>query len=103
MQPDINMNIYDNEGMVVIRFDKEVHEISVTYDVALQIAEEIARKAHAAHLEIEPPQDRSLVADRIRSKLITRITLVVNNLYKRRAKPEYVAAQVVDTVLSEIT
>jgi len=100
-QPDINMQIFENEGMVVLGFSKKVEEISMPPEVARGVAEEIARKAFQGSFG-QYPQQSNMLLEQKRTKLLKRVELILNNLDSRKISRNKIAAQVIDTVLSEI-
>lgn len=100
MKPDLHMDIFQNEGMVVIKFDRKVDEVSITHEVARQIAEEIARKANNAQINLAP--DASILAEKIKGKMITRLTHVIRSSIEKGRLPGYIAESCVDVVFSEV-
>lgn len=99
-EPDINMDIQMNEGMVVIGFNKPVTEISMHTDMAYRIAEEIAKKANSAIMSERP--NAAQLADQIHGKMITRLTHIIRSEMKKGKLPGYIARQCVDVIFSEI-
>lgn len=99
-EPDINVEISQNEGMVVLGFSKPVTEISMHSDMARRIAEEIARKANNADISLTP--NGSILADQIHGKMVTRLTHVIRSGQEKGKLPGYIAQQCVDVVFSEV-
>lgn len=101
MTPDIEMDIGEHDGMVVIKFNKPVTEISIHHDTGRQIAEKIAKSSFSAAYNRQAPKSKSFIAEQIRGKLLQRVSLMIQNLHERNKPPMYIASQVVDTILSE--
>lgn len=99
-EPDVNVEIEQKEGMVVLRFSKPVAEISMHSEMARQIAEEIARKANNADMTLRP--NASILADQIHGKMVTRLTNIIRSEQKKGKLPGYIAQQCVDVIFSEI-
>jgi len=99
-EPDINMDIQMNEGMVVIGFNKPVTEVSMHSEMAYRIAEEIAKKANSAIMSGKP--NAAKLADQIHGKMVTRLTHVIRGEIAKGKLPGYIAQQCVDIIFSEI-
>lgn len=99
---EIRMEIGDRDGMVVIHLAKPTDEITITPEVARQIAETLARSAYSAAYNLQAPENKSKIAERIRGKLLNRITHVIRSLQEQGKPPLYIANHVVDTVMSEM-
>lgn len=103
MSENIQLEIYENEGMVVLRFGKATNEISIMPEMAREVAEEIARKAYEGSVNATSPINRSLIVERLRAKLVVRIDHVIRNLHEKGKSYEYIAQEVTDMVLREVT
>ena len=100
MTPDINMSIDHNEGMIVIKFNKPVDEISFHQETAMRIAEEIAKKANSAFMSQQP--NSATLADQIHGKMITRLTNIIRSMQANNRLPGHIAQECVDTIFSEV-
>ena len=103
MKP-IQMNIFNNAGMVVIKFESPLphNEISIDLTTARQIAEEIAAQANSAQLTVYEEKTGSKLAEQIKGKMITRLTHVIRHAQEKGKLPGYIAQQAVDIIFSEV-
>lgn len=104
MSDPIKMNIFNNAGMVVIKFESPLphNEVSIDSRTARQIAEEIAAQANSAQLTVYEEKTESKLAEQIRGKMITRLTHVIKNSQNKNKLPGYIAQEVVDIIFSEV-
>ena len=102
MSENIPLEVFENEGMVVLRFGRETSEISIMPEMAREVAEEIARKAYEGSITTTSPINRSLIIDRIRAKLVVRFAHVIRNLHEKGKSYEHIAQEVADLALREV-
>jgi len=91
-----------NSGVLlkVIQGTNDLHVVMPSHQ-ALDIAETIAKMAHVA-LTGQVGKDKSVLSEMIHNKINRRVELVVQNLVKKKQKPEYIARQIIDIVLQEV-
>lgn len=92
----------DEGGQVILRFPGSVEWCALDPETARQVGEAIARAAYKAHTGREPEKGRSIISEQVRTRMITRCTHVIRSLQDKGRLPGFIAAEVVDTVLSEV-
>ena len=88
----------ERDGAIILTI-KDAYAI-LTPDQAEDIAETMARYAYAARTGAEP-KTKSIIAERIRAKLLTRCSLVLKGELDKGKKPLHIASTLVDIILSE--
>jgi len=88
--------------MVVLSFPFECTECVLDPETARMAGEALAKAAYHAHTGVKPHEGANILSEQKRGVLINRVKLVINNLQGKQVKPDVLAAQVVDTVLSEV-
>ncbi len=91
--------IGERDGNVILEFPEPVQWASFDTETARQIGEAIAKQAYETRYGIKPAEG-SFLSEQVRHKLITRTKHILRSLEGRH--PEYVASQIVDTVLAEV-
>lgn len=99
-EPDVKLSVNYNEGMVVLGFNKPVREISMHQEMAMQIAEEIAKKANGAFMSQQP--NSGALADQIHGKMIMRLTHIIRSMQEKGRLPGHIARECVDTIFQEV-
>lgn len=108
MSEPIQARVEHNDMVVVIRTTVSTDEIPLYPETALVFAEALARGAY----NIRYGMSRDLVgADNMRSALteiqrkksIARVVIVLTNMRDSTKGPEYWAAQIVDSIFSQIS
>lgn len=94
--------IGDENGQVFLRFQHAVEWIALDPGNALQIGEAIARSAYAARYGKRPQQQDSIISKEVRQRLVNRINVMLTSMASQRRSRAYMAAQIVDTILSEV-
>ena len=95
--------IGERDGLVIMNFPKEVQWAAFDPETARQIGEAIARQAYEIHTGLKADPGRSIISEEKRTRLITRATHVIRSLQDSGKLPGFIAAQVVDTILAEVT
>ena len=106
---DIAIGIGDG-GKVVMRWHQSCNRIDFEPQNAFEIAEGLARTAHKARFGEEPPDDRSYLAQQIKSKLtekvrdrmVIRVANMLGSLRCNDKTDGYIALQIVDSIFAEI-
>ena len=94
----------EREGKVRLEFPKAVQWCELDPETARQVAEQLAKSAYTAHYGRPPPiQHQSLLAEQVRNKLKARATLIIRSMTEQGRKANYIADQVVDQLLKEVT
>lgn len=106
MSVDVALGIQN--GQVLLHWHGARDAITFDPQNAYEMGEAMARAAHKARFGEDPPSDHSYIAgqvraratDELRTKLVTRIALMLRSLEDKDRG--YAARQIVDTVLSEV-
>lgn len=93
----------DRDGLVVISFPEPVRFAAFDPETARQIGEQIAKRAYKIHTGRDADANKSVLADQVRGKLITRATHIARSLQKQGKPPAMIAMNIVDAVLQEVT
>ena len=112
VDPDsvIHCFVNDQEGQVVIGFDRPVRNWVLDPGNAVQIAEAMAKAAWVAHHGKAPPngvdvllqRERHQVTEQLRQRLVNRATHVMRSLVEQKFTPGQAATQLVDLFLQEL-
>ena len=102
MSEPTKVSIGDDSGKVVLKFSRPTENLVMDPENARQIAEGIAKAAYTASTGINPNQKSSIISEQIRMRLITRTTHIIRNLQDKKTLPGRIAAEVVDTILSDV-
>lgn len=94
--------IGERNGQVVLQFHEPIQWAAFDPETARQIGEAIAREAYQIRYGVKPAEGKSVISEEIRMRLMTRATHVIRSLQDKGKLPGYIAAQVVDTILSEV-
>ena len=98
-------------GEVTLQFPHRVGWVSLDPATAVLVAEAMARAGFQIR-NGRPPRDnvdvlhgeiKRRAIDSVRQTMITRCTIILRQLLERGRKPEYMAAEVVDRILQEVT
>lgn len=100
MTEQVQMKVYEKEGMVVLGLPKKMDEISMHPDVAGEVAQEISNCAGRGKLVMMAAG--TPVTDIQYKKITNRVRLVMENLDKRKISRARIAKEVVDIVLAEV-
>lgn len=92
----------DLNGHVVMTFPKPVQWVSWSPETAGQIGEAMARSAYKIKTGIDNVNGGSVINKEIRNRLLTRATHVIRSMQEQGRMPGYIAAEVVDLILSEV-
>ena len=94
--------IGERDGNVILSFPDSVQWCALDPETARQVGEAIAKEAYHIHTGIKAG-DKSVINEAVRGRLITNITHIIRSEQDKKKLPGYIAALVVDTVLSEVT
>jgi len=95
----MKLEVEEHFGTVVLRFGDGDHAI-LKPEEAVDIGTTLVRYAHHIQTGLDAP-DKSIIATKIRDKLVPRCSLVMKNLYDRNKGHVYIANEIVDICLSE--
>ena len=95
--------IGEQDGQVMLMFPKPIQWLALDPENARQIAEQIARSAYAAHTGMTPLNQKSYVSENIRVMLNARVTMIIRSLNEQGKSPDWIAREVIDRVLAEVT
>ena len=87
---------------VVIKLPPGKDWIAIDPDVAARVAEELIFCTMACGVKVVIPQEKKVLTPIQRSAIENRVALVYRNLTDRKAKPEYIAKQLIDIVMREM-
>ena len=88
----------ERDGRVVLQFPGAVEWVALDPQNAADVGEAMARCAHGIAYGSKPP--RSALSANVRKRLIARVQITLRSLQGQ--SPAYVAATLVDAVLSEV-
>lgn len=94
--------IGERNGQVVLQFPNAVQWAAFDPEIARQIGEAMAREAYQIRYGKAPADGKSTISEEVRMRLMTRVTHVIRSLQDKGKLPGFIAAQVVDTILSEV-
>lgn len=97
-----SIEVSDHEGKVVLKFSKPTLHLVMEPENARLIGEGIARAAYTAKTGINPKSAKSVISAELRMRLVTRATHIIRNLTDKKVLPGRIAAEVVDSILSEV-
>jgi len=95
---EANLELEERNGAVILTLSGNYAILPP--EQAHEVAETLARYAYAAKTGSEP-RTKSMIAEQIRAKMVTRISHVIKNLSDRNKPPLYIASEVVNLILSE--
>jgi S-adenosylmethionine synthetase len=99
------------KGRAVLRFPKPIEFAAFDSANAMQVAEALSRAAYEAHHGKAPPDDVSIVAERVkqrvtqevRDRMVTRINLIlISQREKKTVSNGHLAMELVDRILSDV-
>lgn len=99
-------------GKVVLRYHQPVVEVHFDPQNAFVLAEHLARAAHEARFGETPPdangkylaaQIRARVKEDLHGRMVARARLSLKSLIEQGKPIDYIAREVVDTILSQAT
>jgi len=91
----------ERDGQVILEFPEAVQWAAFDPETARQIGEAIAKSSYAAKYGKAPSQGSSLSME-IRAKLVARTQHIIRSLQEQHKNSDYVAREVVDTIVAEI-
>ena len=95
--------IGDLEGKVVMAFDRPTSKLLLDPENARQIGEQLARSAYTVKYGVAPQPPGSAIKEHTRNTLIQRFVMVDRSLREQGRSPAYIAQQLVDLFLSEVS
>jgi hypothetical protein len=106
---DIAFGVRD--GKVVMTWREPATQLTFEPQNAYEFGERIARAAHEARYGKAPPDDRSYLAAQVKSritedlrtKMISRVAIMLPSMAAQNWSPGRMAMHVVDAVLKEVT
>lgn len=98
-----NIAIGQRDGQVILQFQNQVEWIALDPQNAVQIGEAIARAAYECRFGKVPEGTKSVLKQETVNRLYNRTELVLRSLLSKNKSNKYIAHQVVDTVLAEVS
>ncbi len=89
------------DKQVVLEFGQDVSYVTFTPDIAKKVGEAIAKEAYYLETGLRP-QDASIIADRKRNIIITRIIRIMTSMERKKHTPQVIAKHIADSILSEL-
>lgn len=96
------VTVVDRQGLVLLG-TPERPIAALTPESARILGEALCRSAYRASFGDDPAKNVKLVTTQIRSRLVTRVALMLKSMLEKSKTPEYIAAETVDTVLKEVS
>lgn len=93
-----NLTVEERNGAVILTL--EDHYAILTPDQAEQIGEMMARYSYQARTG-KTPDSKSVIAERIKGKMVMRCIHVMKSLTDKKKSPEFIANEMVNLILSE--
>ena len=100
---NINIGIGIVKGRVVMDLHERTNQIHFDPENARLVAEELARRAYEARFGPRPTGSGSMVAEAMRKKLVTRVSLMLRSGAEQRWSNGKMATAIVDACLREAT
>lgn len=94
--------IGNRDGQVIMTFPEAVEWAAFDPETARQIGEAMAREAYAVRYGRQP-ESKSVISDEVRQRLMNRATIIIRSLQEKSRAPGFIAMEVVDAILSEVT
>jgi hypothetical protein len=108
MSIDVVIGVVD--GKVVARWHEPTAQIVFDPQNAMQVGEALARAAHEARFGVAPTDEsyvaaqvRARITEAFRARAINRVTLMLGSMERQRRTPAYIAMQIVDAILRDVT
>jgi hypothetical protein len=104
-QPSVSVAIKQENGLVVLKFDRDVNYIEIEPQNMLDMAEAMCAAAFEAKDGLKPvgPALKASLIEQHRDRLIPRVTLMLASMREDKLKTDgYIALQIVDQIFSEI-
>ena len=101
MTQQVSVDIH--EGKVVLQFGSAVAWVALDPQTALQIGEVMAKAAYTCTYGKVPEGTQNVLKQEKVNMLYRRVELVFTNLMDRKKHHKYIAHELVDIVLSEVT
>jgi hypothetical protein len=97
-----NLAIGIENKRVVIKLPPGKDWIALDPDVSARIAEELIYCTMGCGVKVVIPQEKKVLTPMQRTAIERRVALVITNLIERKAKPAYMAKQIIDVVAREL-
>ena len=94
--------IGNRDGQVVMSFPSPVEWAAFDPETARQIGEAMAREAYSVKYG-RNPLSKSVITDEIRQRIMNKATIIIRSLQEKGRAPGFIAMEVVDAILSEVT
>ncbi len=94
--------IGNRDGQVVMTFPTAVEWAAFDPETARQIGEAMAREAYTVRYG-RSPQSKSVLTDDIKVRIQNKATIIIRTLIEKNRAPGFIAMEVVDAILSEVT
>jgi len=89
------------DGNVVLEFPANISYASFDPGTALRIGESIAKEAYYLKTGIRE-KEASVIANQKRGRMAQRVVHIFNSMNRKKQTPQYIAQQIVDTILAEL-
>jgi hypothetical protein len=93
----------ERDGKVVLQFPEAVQWAAFDPETARQIGLAIAKAAYKAHTGSDATTGSIVISETLRERMILNITHMIRSLEQKKHKPRYIAMNVVDAILQEVT
>jgi len=93
----------ERDGQVILSFPEPVDHAVFDAETARNIGLEMAKCAYKAHTGAENTTGQVVITETLRERMILNITHMIRSLEQKKHKPRYIAMNVVDAVLQEVT
>jgi hypothetical protein len=90
----------EREGQVILTFPEPVQWAAFDPETAKQIGIQMAKSSYEAVYGKAPAGNA--ISQEIRAKLVVRTQHVIRSMQEKNKAPEFIAMEVVDTILAEI-
>ena len=97
------VTVGDDEGKVILAFDRQISKLVLDPENARQIGAQLVNSAYTAHTGVAITNVPAAIKEHTRNTLIQRFILVDRNLREQGKTPGYIATTLVDLFLSEVT
>lgn len=94
--------VLHDRGMVILKFPRPKEWVAFDPNGARNVADAMHAEADFIQRLVTREERLNYAAERLRDKLVTRVTLMLTSMERDKKKPAYQAGAIVDQVLSTV-
>ena len=100
---ETSLEVSEDGKDVIWKFSKPTEHLALDPENARQIAEATAKAAYTCKYGLPADSNKSLISEQVRMRLITRCTHVIRSLSEKQKLPGFIASEIVDVILREVS